>query len=75
MESARWGRLTGKLSRGKPLPEVSRLHEAADFGPQVPDEQLYRVTDELEALASETGKTVPQIALIGCCNARPCRPS
>jgi len=58
-----WGRLTGKLSRGKPLPEVSRLHEAADFGPQVPDEQLYRVTDELEALASETGKTVSQIAL------------
>ena len=58
-----WGRVTGKLSRGKPLPEVSRLHEAADFGPQVPDEQLYRVTDVLEALESETAKTVPQIAL------------
>jgi hypothetical protein len=32
-----WGRLTGKIRRGQPLPEVSRLHKTADIrlGPQV----------------------------------------
>ena len=32
-------------------------------GPVVEDEYLYKVVDALEALAKETGKTVPQIAL------------
>ena len=27
-----WGRLTGKIRRGTPLPEGSRLHETASFG-------------------------------------------
>ncbi len=58
-----WGRLTGKLRRGLPIPEVSRLHKTADAGPQVPDEYLYKVVDALDAVAAETGKTVPQIAL------------
>jgi aryl-alcohol dehydrogenase-like predicted oxidoreductase len=58
-----WGRLTGKLRRGQPIPEVSRLHKTADAGPQVPDEYLYKVVDALDAVAVETGKTVPQIAL------------
>jgi aryl-alcohol dehydrogenase-like predicted oxidoreductase len=58
-----WGRLTGKLRRGQPIPEVSRLHKTADLGPQVPDEYLYKVVDALDAVAAETGKTVPQIAL------------
>ena len=58
-----WGRLTGKLRRGNPLPEVSRLHKTAEFGPQVPDEYLYTVVDALDAVAAETGKTVPQVAL------------
>lgn len=58
-----WGRLTGKIRRGQPLPEVSRLHKTADSGPQVPDEYLYRVVDALDEVARETGKTVPQIAL------------
>ncbi|CDZ73115.1 Putative oxidoreductase, aryl-alcohol dehydrogenase like protein [Neorhizobium galegae bv. orientalis] len=58
-----WGRLTGKISRGKPLPEGSRLHETADFGPPVEDELLYRVVDALQAVAEETGKTVPQVAI------------
>ena len=58
-----WGRLTGKIRRGQPLPEVSRLHKTADYGPRVDDEYLYTVVDELDALAAETGKTVPQIAL------------
>ncbi|EUB95364.1 Aryl-alcohol dehydrogenase (NADP(+)) [Rhizobium sp. CF080] len=58
-----WGRLTGKISRGKPLPEGSRLHETADFGPPVEDELLYRVVDALQAAADETGKSVPQVAI------------
>ena len=58
-----WGRLTGKVRRGQPLPQGSRLHETAGFGPPVEDEHLYRVVDALDEMAKETGKTVPQIAL------------
>src|ERR1700692_154826 len=38
-----WGRLTGKISRTRPIPEVSRLHKTADAGPQVDNECLYKV--------------------------------
>jgi aryl-alcohol dehydrogenase-like predicted oxidoreductase len=58
-----WGRLTGKIRRGQPLPKVSRLRSIADEGPQMPDEYLYSVVDALENVAIETGKTVPQVAL------------
>ena len=60
-----WGRLTGKLRRGQPAPEQSRLKtkSVVDAGPQVPEEYLYRVVDALDEVAKETGKTVPQIAL------------
>jgi aryl-alcohol dehydrogenase-like predicted oxidoreductase len=58
-----WGRLTGKIRRGRPLPEVSRLHATAAYGPQVTDEHLYAVVDALDAVAAETGKTIPQVAL------------
>jgi aryl-alcohol dehydrogenase-like predicted oxidoreductase len=58
-----WGRLTGKIRRGQPLPKVSRLHKAADNGPHMDDEYLYKVVDALDAIAAEAGKTVPQVAL------------
>ncbi|MFE9326217.1 aldo/keto reductase [Nocardia sp. NPDC052278] len=58
-----WGRLTGKIRRGQPLPEGSRLHRTAEAGPPVDDDKLYDVVDVLDELAAETGKTVPQIAL------------
>ncbi len=58
-----WGRLTGKVRRGHPLPKVSRLHKTGDMGPQMPDEYLYKVVDALDRVAKETGKTVPQVAL------------
>jgi aryl-alcohol dehydrogenase-like predicted oxidoreductase len=29
-----WGRLTGKIRRGQPLPALSRLHKTADLGPR-----------------------------------------
>jgi aryl-alcohol dehydrogenase-like predicted oxidoreductase len=58
-----WGRLTGKIRRGQPLPKVSRLHSIADAGPQMPDEYFFTVVDALDKVAAETGKTIPQIAL------------
>ncbi|QES51710.1 aldo/keto reductase [Streptomyces venezuelae] len=58
-----WGRLTGKVRRGRPLPPGSRLHQTADYGPPVEDGYLYDVVDALDEVAAETGRTVPQIAL------------
>jgi len=60
-----WGRLTGKIRRGQPLPKDSRLQSkvAAEAGPQPEEEYLYTVVDALDEVAKETGKTVPQIAL------------
>ncbi|EPE97654.1 aldo/keto reductase [Rhizobium grahamii] len=58
-----WGRLTGKIRRGQPLPEGSRLHQTAEYGPPVDDEKLYDIVDALFEVSEETGKTVPQIAL------------
>jgi aryl-alcohol dehydrogenase-like predicted oxidoreductase len=58
-----WGRLTGKIRRGRPLPAESRLHQTSEQGPQVSDEHLYKVVDALDAVASETGRSVPQVAL------------
>ncbi len=60
-----WGRLTGKVRRGQPLPETSRLQSKAvtDIGPPVDNEYVFRVVDALDEVAGETGKTVPQIAL------------
>jgi aryl-alcohol dehydrogenase-like predicted oxidoreductase len=60
-----WGRLTGKIRRGQPIPQTSRLQNkmVTDIGPQVADEYVYRVVDALDLVAKETGKTVAQIAL------------
>lgn len=58
-----WGRLTGKIGRDRPVPDGSRLHETEQFAPPVEQEHLYRVIDAIEVIASETGKTVPQIAI------------
>jgi aryl-alcohol dehydrogenase-like predicted oxidoreductase len=60
-----WGRLTGKIRRGAPLPETTRLRDKMniEYGPPVADEYLYRVVDALDSVAKETGKTVAQVAL------------
>jgi aryl-alcohol dehydrogenase-like predicted oxidoreductase len=60
-----WARLTGKIRRGQPRPEVSRLRDRTNVeaGPQVSDDYLYTVVDVLDTIAAGTGKTVPQIAL------------
>jgi aryl-alcohol dehydrogenase-like predicted oxidoreductase len=58
-----WGRLTGKIRRNQPLPEVSRLHKTREIGPPIPDERVYDIVEAIDEIARETGKTVPQIAL------------
>ncbi|MFI7642618.1 aldo/keto reductase [Nonomuraea sp. NPDC049400] len=58
-----WGRLTGRIRRGRPLPAGSRLHKTAAFGPPVADEHLYTVVDALDEIAAETGRSIPQVAL------------
>jgi aryl-alcohol dehydrogenase-like predicted oxidoreductase len=60
-----WGRLTGKVRRGQPLPKTSRLNSQVsnEKGPPLTDEYVYTVVDALDAVAAETGKTVPQVAL------------
>lgn len=60
-----WGRLTGKIRRGQPMPENTRLQNKLnrDIGPPVADEHLFNVVDALDAIAKETGKTISQVAL------------
>jgi len=70
-----WGRLTGKIRRGQPLPEASRLHATAQFGPPVSDERLYNVIDALQSVADEIGKSIRRSRWRGCSPARPYPPS
>jgi aryl-alcohol dehydrogenase-like predicted oxidoreductase len=58
-----WGRLTGKIRRGQPLPSTSRLHVTGEQGPPVEDDYLYKVVDALEQMANETDKSIAQVAL------------
>jgi aryl-alcohol dehydrogenase-like predicted oxidoreductase len=60
-----WARLTGKIRRGQPLPAISRLRDKAnaDAAPPLSDDYLFGVVDAIDAVANETGRTVPQIAL------------
>jgi aryl-alcohol dehydrogenase-like predicted oxidoreductase len=58
-----WGRLTGKIRRGAPPPDVSRLAATRDAGPPVPEDYLFDVVDALVEVAEDTGHTVPQVAL------------
>jgi len=58
-----WGRLTGRIRRGHTVPAGSRLHKTSEQGPPIDDEHLYDTVDALDAVARETGKTIPQIAL------------
>ncbi len=63
LELAGLGRLTGKLRRGVPLSTGSRLWKTAGFAPPVNEERHYRLVDALDAVAAETGRGIPQIAL------------
>jgi aryl-alcohol dehydrogenase-like predicted oxidoreductase len=58
-----WGRLTGKIRRGQPLPEGRIKAGGETGGPKVDGEFLYTVVDALDLVAKDTGRTVSQVAL------------
>jgi aryl-alcohol dehydrogenase-like predicted oxidoreductase len=58
-----WARLTGKIRRDQPMPNVTRLKSTKDAGPQVADEYLFKVIDAMDEVAKDTGKSIPQIAI------------
>lgn len=59
------GRLGGKYGRNKPAPTTGRVAEGGSPVPQavVPDETFYAVTDALDEVAAETGKSVAQVSI------------
>jgi aryl-alcohol dehydrogenase-like predicted oxidoreductase len=57
-----WGRLTGHVRRDRRAP-TRRLQETAQFAPPVDDARLHRVIDVMDGIATQTGKSIPQIAL------------
>jgi aryl-alcohol dehydrogenase-like predicted oxidoreductase len=57
------GRLTGKARRGHAAPAETRVGLGAAGELRVPEEHLHSVLDALDAVASETGKTLAQVAL------------
>ena len=58
-----WGKLTGKIRRGQPPRPGTRAHAIPETGPRYDEERLFAIVDALDAVAAETGKTAPQIAL------------
>jgi aryl-alcohol dehydrogenase-like predicted oxidoreductase len=61
--TATQGRLTGKVRRGKPIPEDSRLRGGSETEQSGSEETLFRTVDVLDELSEETGKSITQIAL------------
>ena len=58
-----WGKLTGKIRRGQPAQPGTRAHTIPETGPRYDEKRLFAIVDALDAIAKETGKTIPQIAL------------
>ena len=58
-----WGRLTGKHRRGAEAREGRIASGGARGGPEVDDERLYRIVDVLDEIVSETGRSIPEIAI------------
>jgi aryl-alcohol dehydrogenase-like predicted oxidoreductase len=57
------GRLTGKVRRGQPAPQDSRVRVTSETSQSGSDETLYGIVDTMDAIAAQTGKTLSQIAL------------
>ncbi|MEI9942525.1 MAG: aldo/keto reductase [Pseudomonadota bacterium] len=58
-----WGKLTGKIRRGQAAKPGTRAHDIAGTGPHYEEERLFRIVDALTAVATETEKAIPQVAL------------
>ena len=57
------GRLTGKVRRNQPAPNDSRVRFSSETSQSGDDETLYRTVDVMDEIATETGKSLSQIAL------------
>ena len=57
------GLLTGKVSRKRPAPKGSRIAAQGAMDPGTDYELLYKIVDALEAVAAETGHSVPQVTV------------
>ncbi|WP_080054987.1 aldo/keto reductase [Spirosoma aerolatum] len=59
------GRLGGKYGRSKPKPTEGRVVEGGSPVPQavVSEETFYTITDALEEIAAETGRSIAQVAI------------
>lgn len=58
-----WGRLTGKMRRGQTA-AAGRIQAGGSLGgPEILDEDLFKVVDALDLVAQQTGRSVSQIAL------------
>ncbi|MDF3980429.1 aldo/keto reductase [Luteibacter sp. PPL201] len=58
-----WGRLTGKIRRGKPVDAGRIASGGAVGGPPVDDERLYDIVDVLDEIGQARGKSIAQVAL------------
>ena len=58
-----WGRLTGRIRRGQPLPAGRIASGGAEGGPPVEDAYLFGVVDALDVVTKDTGRSVAQVAL------------
>lgn len=57
------GRLGGKYRRNNPAPADSRIAQGGGEGPVLSEEYWFGIMDTLDELATETGKSVAQVAL------------
>lgn len=57
------GRLTGKIRRGQPVPENTRIAKGGLQGPESPEDFFFNLIDVLDEVAHETGKSIAQVAL------------
>ncbi|WP_131536940.1 aldo/keto reductase [Pedobacter nototheniae] len=59
------GRLGGKYGRNKPVPQDGRIAQGGSPVPEAAfnEEVFYNITDALDEIAEETGKTVAQVSL------------
>ncbi len=65
------GLLSGKVGRNRRAPAGSRFAALGGYGPAFPEDHLYRIVDELEAIAGECSRSVSQVSL----NWLLCRPT
>jgi len=63
VESAGVGPADGEDPARKAVAGAEPVAQDRRDGPQVANEYLYKVVDALDAVAAETGKSVPQVAL------------